>query len=243
MQLHIYKNPDELSEEVAKWIVALIEQSLRSNDRFTIALSGGSTPKILFEKLAAPPYREKISWDRIHIFWGDERFVPFTDDRNNAKMAYDALLSKVDIPASQIHRMRTDLPQEEAVSQYENILHSYFDETGKSFDLVLLGMGEDGHTLSLFPGLAILDNPRKWVNAVFAEEQKMFRITLLPVIVNRAAVVCFVVAGKDKSKTLQQVLKGKYQPEKYPSQLIHPDNELHWFIDEAAASELVKNAG
>jgi 6-phosphogluconolactonase len=241
MQLHIYKDVDELSEELARWLVTIIEQTVQLKDRFTIALSGGSTPKWLYNKLAGAPYREKIPWHKLHIFWGDERAVPFTDEGNNAKMAFDTLLNKVEIPADHIHVMRTDIRLEDAVADYERILHTYFEEQDTTFDLVLLGMGEDGHTLSLFPGSPVLHEQRQWVNVIYAEEQKMYRITLMPTVVNKAAMIAFLVTGIDKSKTLQQVLKGKYQPEKYPSQLIHPAGKrLHWFIDEAAASDLVE---
>jgi 6-phosphogluconolactonase len=240
MQLHIHKNVDELSEELAKWIVALIDQTLQSKDCFTIALSGGNTPRSLYEKLAKGPYIKKIPWKKMHFFWGDERAVPFSDERNNAKMAFDTLLNKVDVPAENIHVMRTDIPLQESVEAYEAVLRRYFENSETSFDLVLLGMGADGHTLSLFPGSPVLNDEHDWVIAVYADDQKMYRITLMPAIVNRAAVIAFLVSGVDKSKTLHEVLKGKYLPDTYPSQLIHPLNkQLHWFIDEAAAGDLI----
>ena len=240
MQLHIHKDVDALSEELAQWIVGLIDQTLQTKDNFTIALAGGNTPRSLYEKLATSPYAEKIPWQKVHFFWGDERAVPFTDERNNAKMAYDTFLNKVNVPADQIHVMRTDIPLQNSVEAYENILREYFENKETSFDLVLLGMGADGHALSLFPGSPILNDQHDWVVGVYAEDQKMYRITLMPAIVNRASVIAFMVAGSDKSKTLHEVLKGKYLPEKYPSQLIHPLNkQLHWFIDEAAAGDLI----
>src|ERR1700755_805579 len=147
MQLHVYKDAQELSDAVAKWIADLIGETLKKKDRFTIALSGGSTPQRLHKILAASPYKEQIDWSRLHIFWGDERAVPFDDSRNNAKMAYDTLLNFVPVPAAQIHVMRTDISPEQSASEYEKLLHQYFDNTPFSFDLVLLGMGDDGHTL------------------------------------------------------------------------------------------------
>src|ERR1700730_18537491 len=152
MQLHVYKDAEELSHEVAGWIAGCIADTLKEKDRFSIALSGGSTPQRLHKILSASPYREQIDWSKLHIFWGDERAVPFEDSRNNAKMAYDTLLNFVPVPPAQIHVMRTDIDPEASAAAYEKILHQYFDNTPFSFDLVLLGMGDDGHTLSLFPG-------------------------------------------------------------------------------------------
>lgn len=241
MQIHIYKNADELSNAVAEWIATYIQSVLQKSDRFTIALSGGSTPQKLHTILAATPYREKIDWDKIHFFWGDERAVPFTDDRNNARMAYDTLLDHLSVPAEHIHVMRTDIDPQASASEYEKILHSYFDETPTSFDLVLLGMGDDGHTLSLFPGTEIVHEQRAWAKAFFLEAQDMYRISLTAPIVNKSASVAFLAAGKNKSKTLQQVLEGAHQPDLYPSQMIKPDKgEVHWFVDEAAAADLKK---
>jgi 6-phosphogluconolactonase len=241
MQLHIYKDAGELSDELAKWIFTIIEKTLAIKDRFTIALSGGNTPATLYKKLADTPYREKIPWTKLHFFWGDERVVPFNDERNNARMAFETFLNKVAVPAGQIHVMQTGIPLQDSVAAYELLLHEYFDGEDTSFDLVLLGMGEDGHTLSLFPWSPLLNEQRRWVNAVPAEAPNLSRITLMPAVVNRAAIIAFLVSGSDKAKTLEQVLKGKYLPEKFPAQLIHPvSNQLHWFVDEAAASELVK---
>ncbi|MEO5995109.1 MAG: 6-phosphogluconolactonase [Chitinophagaceae bacterium] len=241
MQLHIYNNPDELSQAVANWMADYIQSVLLRSDRFTIALSGGSTPQKLHTILAATPYREKIDWARIHFFWGDERAVPFTDDRNNAKMAYDTLLDNLSIPAEHIHVMRTDIDPQASAAEYEKILHRYFDETSNSFDLVLLGMGDDGHTLSLFPGTEIVHEQTAWAKAFFLQAQGMYRISLTAPIVNKAASVVFLVAGKNKSETLKLVLEGPFQPDLYPSQIIKPDmGELHWFIDEAASADLKK---
>lgn len=241
MQLHIYKDANELADELARWIVELIGKTLAVKDRFTIALSGGSTPATLYKKLADTPYREKIPWTKLHFFWGDEREVPFDDERNNARMAFDTFLKKVAAPVDQVHLMLTDIPIHDSVAAYELLLHEYFDEDDTSFDLVLLGMGEDGHTLSLFPGSPLLNEQQGWVNAVELEAPNVSRITLMPAIVNRASTIVFLVSGKEKAKTLAEVLKGKYEPEKFPAQLIHSlSNQLHWFIDEAAAAELMK---
>lgn len=239
MELHVFKNPDELSHAAAGWIADNITATLKGQDRFTIALSGGSTPKALHQILAASPYKEKIDWSKLHVFWGDERAVPFTDDRNNAKMAYDTLLNFVPIPPYHIHVMRTDIAPAEAAVEYEKILHLYFDNTPLSFDLVLLGMGDDGHTLSLFPGTAAVHEARAWTIAYFLRAQEMYRITLTKTIVNRSAKVAFLTTGDKKAHALKEVLQGAYNPDLYPSQEIKPDKgELHWFVDEAAAADL-----
>jgi 6-phosphogluconolactonase len=262
MELHIYKDAQELSEAVAKWISDSIAETLKKKDRFTIALSGGSTPQRLHKILAASPYKEQIDWSKLHIFWGDERAVPFEDSRNNAKMAYDTLLNFVPVPASQIHVMRTDIAPEQSAIEYEKILHQYFDpppggggnlsplssngdagspgsEPVTSFDLVLLGMGDDGHTLSLFPGTEVVHEETAWAKAYFLKAQDMYRITLTKTIVNRSASIAFLTTGAGKAHALKEVLKGAYNPDLYPSQEIRPTTgELHWFVDEAAASGL-----
>ena len=251
MELHVYKDAEQLSQAVAKWMSDLIAETLKVNDRFTIALSGGSTPKLLHKILAAEPYKDQIDWSKLHIFWGDERAVPFEDSRNNAKMAYDTLLNFVSVPASQIHVMRTDIAPEAAALEYEKILHQYFDAVPgnsgganpailpNSFDLVLLGMGDDGHTLSLFPGTDIVHEEKAWAKAFFLPAQDMYRITLTKTIANRAAHIAFLTTGPGKAHALKEVLKGAYNPDLYPSQEIKPvHGELHWFVDEAAAAQL-----
>jgi 6-phosphogluconolactonase len=237
MQLHIYKDAEETTNALADWITTLIQKTLEVKDRFTIALSGGETPKKLYQTLASQAYREKINWDRLHIFWGDERFVPFNDERNNAKMAFDNLLSKVNIPEAQIHKIWTDVTPEASAKQYENILHKYFDDKQTTFDLVLLGMGDDGHTLSLFPGNQVLNDSNSWASAVSSKE-KGERITLMPAVVNKSSAIVFLVTGESKAKILEEVLQN-ITPHNYPAQLIQPANdELHWFVDEAAAKYL-----
>lgn len=239
MQLHVEKNPEQLSNVLAEWICNYINEVLKNQDRFTWALSGGNSPKQLYALLAHSPYLEKIPWNKLHIFFGDERDVPFDDTRNNGKMAYETLLKQVPVPTSQIHYMRTDLKVEESAAEYEKTLHSYFDQTEKSFDLVLLGMGTDGHTLSLFPGQEIIHEKKKWVTTLYVPAQQMYRLTLTPFPVNQAARIAFLVTGQEKARTLKKVLYGGYDPDSFPSQIIKPQHgELHWFVDEDAANLL-----
>ncbi|NID12259.1 6-phosphogluconolactonase [Fibrivirga algicola] len=235
----ITDTPAELARQAADWIATYAESVLQQRDRFTIALSGGSTPKALHELLAQSPLRERIDWSRVHIFWGDERFVPLTDEKNNARMAYDTLLDHVPVPAAQIHIMQTDIDPDASMAAYDQVLHQYFDGHDHTFDLVLLGMGDDGHTLSLFPGTDVVNEDKKWTSAFFLTQQDMFRLTLTAPVVNKAAAVVFLVAGANKADALYEVLHGPYQPDKYPSQRIKPENgDLIWFVDKAAAAKL-----
>jgi len=263
MQLHIFENIDDLSKTVADWMIDHINKTLQQQDRFTLVLSGGNTPKKLHGLLSSDNYKNKIDWSKLHIFWGDERFVPFDDERNNAKMCFETLLDHVSVPKEQIHRMQTEnITPEESSRAYEEILKKYFPEamsfesravsnttqtgnwqpaTGiskKTFDLVILGMGDDGHTLSLFPGKTeVIQETKKLCTSLWLESQDMYRVTLTHPIVNHAAAIAFLVTGGGKAKALHEVLKGIYNPDVYPSQIIKPSNgELHWFVDEAAAS-------
>lgn len=239
MKLHIYKNKEEMSEALASWMCDVIESTLKEQEFFTLVLSGGSTPQLLYKTLVSDKFKDKINWGRIHVFWGDERVVPYADERNNARMAHELLLNKIDIPANHVHIMRTDIEPNFSTDAYRKMLHDFFDNTSTTFDLVLLGMGDDGHTLSLFPGSPIIEERKYWVNSVYNQEQEMYRITLMPKIVNKAAKIAFMVDGEKKAKMLQQVLQGDFEPSKFPAQIIKPENgEIHWFVDEDAAQDL-----
>ena len=240
MELHIYKNPSELSQSLAEWITASIETTLQSSDRFTWVLTGGSSPKQLYELLAKPPFKERIDWKKLHIFWGDERFVPFNDNRNNAKMTYEHLLNQVPVVPEQVYKMETEnIGPEESAAEYEKILRRYFGETGSSFDLVLTGMGDDGHTLSLFPHTPVIHETKAWVKAFYLNPQQMFRITLTAPLVNRSKKVCFLTFGDSKANALAAVLEGPRNVDEYPSQIIEPVNGgLHFFTDEAGTAGL-----
>src|SRR6185295_1112723 len=194
MPVLIAKNIEELSQQVAEWMVDYIHKTLQLEDRFTIALSGGSTPKKLNLLLASDQFKNRIDWQKLHVFWGDERYVPFTDDRNNAKMAFDTLLDHVTVPKSQIHVMRTDIDPQESAKEYEGILREYFPEATSyklqaasdftshvsrltTFDLILLGLGDNSHTLSLFPGEEVIHEKDHWVRSIFVKKVNMQRIT------------------------------------------------------------------
>ncbi|MBO9635801.1 MAG: 6-phosphogluconolactonase, partial [Chitinophagaceae bacterium] len=185
------------------------------------------------------PYRERIQWEKLHFFWGDERAVPFEDSRNNARMTFEALLNKVPVKKEQIHIMQTDIAPDASAFAYEKILHTYFPAGNQTFDLVLNGMGDDAHTLSLFPGSPAIKEQEAWVTSFWLQAQDMHRITLTAPVVNLAKKVVFLTFGANKANALKHVIEGPANVELYPSQLIQPQSgELHWFVDEAAASEL-----
>jgi 6-phosphogluconolactonase len=239
MEVLIAKDLDELSLKVADWICKYIEKTLKKQERFTIVLSGGNTPEKLYQLLASPAYIDKIEWEKIHFFWGDERYVPFDDIRNNARMAFDVLLNHVPVKKENIHIISTDIKPEDAAIEYEKLLHLYFPDRNHSFDLVLLGMGDNAHTLSLFPGYSVVLEKEKWVVSFWLQEQQMHRITLTAPVINAATRIIFLVSGSGKAVALQQVLSREYHPEFYPSQVIQPYfGELFWWVDEAAAVNL-----
>ncbi|HEY0297697.1 MAG TPA: 6-phosphogluconolactonase [Arachidicoccus sp.] len=241
MQLHISKDINELSKNFADWLVQYAAETLQKQDRFTIALSGGSTPKLLHKLLAGDDYKNKIDWGKWHFFMGDERFVPVTDERSNAKMCYETLLDHVPVNKDHIHFFQTEnITPEESVKNYEEILHQYFDAKATGLDVIILGMGDDGHTLSLFPHqVEVIHEESKWTTSFWLEEQDMYRVTMTHPVANHAARVAFLAAGEKKQHALKEVLEGVYDPDLYPSQIIKPNpGELHWFVDEVATKLL-----
>ena len=237
MELHICKDYNELSEHIADWMVEYICKTLSTKQRFSIALTGGSTPKKLYDILASDEYKNKIDWSRANVFVGDERFVPFSDERSNAKMISETLLNKVAVDFSHVHFMQTEnMSAETAANAYEEVLQHYFNKVydEPSFDLVLLGMGDDAHTLSLFPGKnEAISEQTRWCTYLWLEQQNMYRITLTAPIVNAARAVAFLISGTGKANAFSNILHKKYDPLSYPSQIIRPaKGQLHWFVDE-----------
>ena len=237
MELHICKDYNELSEHIADWMVEYICKTLSTKQRFSIALTGGSTPKKLYEILASDEYKNKIDWSRANVFVGDERFVPFNDERNNAKMISETLLNKVAVDPFHVHFMQTEgMSAETSANAYDEVLQHYFKKgyDEPSFDLVLLGMGDDAHTLSLFPGKSeAINEQTKWCTYLWLEQQDMYRITLTSPIVNAARCVAFLISGSGKANAFSNILHKKYDPLLYPSQIIRPPKgQLHWFVDE-----------
>ncbi len=223
-----------------------LSQAVAASGSFTVALSGGSTPKALNALLSAPPYRDQVDWSRIQFFWGDDRHVAPDDAESNYRMARETLLSQVPVDESQIHRIHTELSDPNAAAtQYEDELYTAFSlASGElpQFDLIFLGMGPDGHTASLFPHTAALDVTDHLVVANYVPKLDTYRLTLTVPVINNAAVVAFLAAGADKAAALAQVLEGPPNPDEYPSQRIAPtDGDLYWFVDRAAAAQLSKH--
>jgi 6-phosphogluconolactonase len=252
-QVRIYRDPEELARKAARRFARLADQYVVGCGRFTVALSGGSTPRAMFSLLAADPFLDTVPWSSICFFWGDERCVPPDHPDSNYQMAREAMLSKVPVHPENIFRIPAELPDpQQAAEQYAATLTQFFlagpgaTRTGTAplsnvprFDLILLGMGPDGHTASLFPHTAALQAGDKIVVANYVEKFKANRITLTAATINNARNVTFIAAGRDKAESLAGVLEGSHQPDLYPSQLIHPRNgTLLWMVDEAAASML-----
>ncbi len=239
--IRIFDNLESLSRAATKLFIETSAQAISGRGRFLVALSGGNTPSELYRSLAQSPYKEQVDWTHVHAFWGDERCVPIGDSENSYRQAYDALLSHVPTPAENIHRVESDLEPAEAAKDYALVLKQFasppLDWT--RFDLVLLGMGADGHTASLFPGSEVnVSTPTLAVTAQY-QNRPANRVTLTPLVLNSARRIIFLVSGESKAQTLANVLYGGYDPEQFPAQRIHPtDGELIWMADQSAASKL-----
>ncbi len=239
----IFDTAEALARAAAEHLVQVAATSIFERGRFLLALSGGSTPTQLFSLLAQPPYASRIAWEAVHICWVDERCVPPHDARSNFGSAHETLLRHVPIPASNVHRMRGEDPPEQAALDYEGILRTLLAEPGgppraiatHRFDLVLLGIGTDGHTASLFPHDDVVYESERWVRATYAKAADMWRLTLTPPLLNAAADVLFLVTGDDKAEMLRRVLHDAPDPAALPAQVIAPTaGRLGWLIDSAA---------
>ena len=211
--IHVYNDLEALSQAAAELFAVQSRQASLICGRFSVALSGGETPRRLYEILASSPYRERIHWDEVHVFWSDERCVPEDDPRNNARMARQTLLDHVPIPPDHIHPIRCDQSPQQAAIQYEQELKEFFSTSNPNFHLVLLGLGENGHIASLFPHTPVLNEQEKWVSEVYVKELGMDRITFTAPFINQASQVVFLVSGADKAQVLENVLEGPYQPQ------------------------------
>lgn len=239
--IRIVANSEELSRVAATEFVNQAKEAVQAKGTFTVALSGGSTPKSLYTLLADDAaLRVVVPWDKVHFFWGDERHVPPDHPDSNYRMAHEALLSKVSVPPTNVHRIKSEHPEaSRAADEYDQMLREFFGlaaEQFPQFNLVLLGMGPDGHTASLFPGTEALREQTHLVVANRVEKFDTYRITLTPPVLNSAAAIIFLVSGEEKAETLQAVLQGEKQPERFPAQLISPTHgTLLWLVDRPAA--------
>jgi 6-phosphogluconolactonase len=203
---------------------------------FNLVLSGGETPRRMYEILAEERFKSKIPWNRIHVFWGDERCVPSNDPRKNERMARDLLLNRVPIPPNQIHPINCEGSPEQAAREYESFLRFHFQEHAPRFDTVLLGLGNDGHTASLFPRSKALREEKSWVTESKSPQDHLDRITLTTSIINRALKVIFLVSGKGKTEILRKLISRDFVGDPLPARLIRPSSgQLIWLVDKKAA--------
>ena len=235
-EIRIYPNLDGLSRAAADLFIELQKKSIRNEGHFSVALSGGGTPKPLYEVLALPDRQEELEWEKVDIFWGDERCVPPDHPDSNYKMVNESLLQHISIPDQNVHRVPAEMDPRMAAFSYEESLRGFFHGPLPLFDLVFLGMGEDGHTASLFPHSAGLNEEDRWFIANYAPEQETWRLTLTKNAISAAKNIAVLVAGKEKADMLSDVLEGDYQPYAKPIQLIKPvDGKMTWFVDQASA--------
>jgi 6-phosphogluconolactonase len=247
-EINVYHDADELSGAVAERVANAAAEAIAAHGRFVVAVAGGSTPRGVYERLASPGFADGIDWPHVHVFWGDERCVPPDDLQSNFGMVRDALLSTVPVPESNVHRIEGELGADEAAARYERTLHAFFvrESAGNApaarprFDLVVLGVGEDGHTASLFPGDPALNEEDRWVVAVGAPDvdPRVDRVTLTLPVINAAERVYFVVTGPMKQNVCRSILDSPSASRVlYPAAMVRPEGELVWFLDRAAAGQ------
>lgn len=228
MYFKMFENSEDFLEESSNFIYRVYKKSIDENNLFSLMLSGGNTPKPLFKKLALD-YKDKILWSKVHVFWVDERYVKSNSDESNYKLAYELLLSKIDIPKKNIHRIKTQIPIEEVAQDYEREIRDFFNDKEPIFDLILLGIGSDGHTASLFPN-NYLDEEKYAVSISPSGSPKLPRITVTYKILNAAKNVLFIATYKGKEKVIDEILKNREAAKrKYPAANIEPKN-LYYYI-------------
>ncbi len=247
-RVRIFEDAEALARGAADELLRRAVAGVEARESFSLALSGGATPRRLFGLLAAEPYRSRMPWARIHFFWGDERTVAPEHRDSNFGAAEETLLSRVPVPPENVHRIAAERPPpERAAAEYEATLRRVFrlsEDDWPRFDLALLGLGADGHTASLFPDTAALAETRRLVVANWVEKLATHRITLTCPVFNRAACILFLVSGAEKAETLAEILASEAGVARYPAQLIRPvDGELHWYVDRAAGQALDRTKG
>lgn len=234
-QRFVYENAQAASEACARKIIELLGLALATQPRATLAVSGGTTPKLMFADLV----KAGFDWSKVHLFWVDERLVPPEDSQSNYKLAKENFIDPARFPVANVHRVHGELPPKEAAKMYDDEIRAFFQLTPGAvpqFDIVHRGMGPDAHTASLFPGEPLIDDHKNLTAAVYVEKFKQWRVTLLPAVLEAARNTLMLVAGDDKAQPLQAVLHDPYDPKKYPSQIATYNGEgVVWFLDKAAA--------
>ena len=241
----VYDMPERLAQAAAEVFVKYAADAVAARGIARIAISGGTTPKSMFALLATEPFVSQVAWDKLSLYWVDERCVVPEDAESNFRMTYEQLLSKVPLPAENVYRMEGELDPEESASRYEALLRNTFKLEGAqapAFDLILLGMGDDGHTASLFPHTDAIDAMGRLVVANFVPQKNTWRITLTWMVINQGKRVVFLIEGGAKADVLHEVLLGGYDPERLPAQLIRPENgHVGLLLDAEAARRLPKS--
>jgi len=242
-EVRVHPDAASLAQAAAEHFATLAAEAIADRGRFAVALAGGSTPRATYALLATDAFAARVDWPRVHVFWGDARCVPPDHPDSNYRMARETLLDHVPLPAGNVHRIPCEREPEQAAAAYERTLRAFFARHPEGpiprFDLVLLGMGNDGHIASLFPGTAALHEQTRWVMAHYVDKLRAWRLTLTPIAINAAANVIFIVSGAGKAERLRQVLAGPYQPDLLPAQIVRPDSgRLLWLVDAAAAVHL-----
>jgi len=236
---HLFSNPETLAAGAADFICGLANACITETGRFLLVLSGGSTPARTYHKLVTSSHHHKLDWSKAQIFWGDERCVPPDHPQSNYRMAREALLDAIAPLSENIHRIAGEVEPESGAREYERLLHAHFPgQPWPRFDLVLLGLGDDGHTASLFPGTDILGQLERWVAPVFVPHSKSWRISLTLPTINAAANAAFLVADAAKAGVVARILQSNGEDRGLPAGRIHPQGQLHWFLDEAAFNQI-----
>jgi 6-phosphogluconolactonase len=239
-KVEVLPDLEALSHRAAAIFVNTSRNSIATKKRFAAAISGGSTPRRLYTLLSTDAYRDQVDWQRVHLFWADERCVPGEDEASNFRTAFDTLLSRIALPEKNIHRIKGEETPDKAAIDYEEEIRRFFGESERPrFDLIILGVGEDGHTASLFPGSKSLEETVRLVLPVYWDELKKNRITLTLPALNNADRILFLVAGSAKSAVLSEILGRGEEKKKFPAGLVRPvGGTITWLIDQEAAGKL-----
>jgi len=239
MELNIFNTEEEVLNALAAYFIKVAQDSIAAKGKFSVALSGGSSPKKLYQLLASPVYSGEIDWEKVYFFFGDERNVPKDSPDSNYLMAKKALFDPLEISTLNIFPVDTSLPPTAAAQKYFEDIEQFFDEDELAFDLVLLGLGDNSHTASLFPHTPVLHDTTPGVKEVWLEDQQVFRITMNAPLINEAKQIAFLVYGEGKAIAVHHVLEDEEDIDEYPAQLIDSIvGEVQWFLDEAAAENL-----
>ena len=239
--LHIYKDPESLLLALADFVVEQAKKSIERSGRFNFVLSGGNSPKRLYQLLVSDEYRNRIDWNKVFFFFGDERYVPSNHSSSNFLMVKNSLFLPLGIPDSQIFEVNTTLPPDECAIDYEERILQHFRGESCRFDLILLGLGDNSHTASLFPHTSVVHEEKSLIKEIYVPEANMYRVTFTAPLINAAHTVAFLVYGASKAGAMYNILRQPLNIDEYPAQLIRPENgELHWFVDEEAGSRVRK---